>query len=243
MPVHDWTRVDAGIFHAFHLYWIGEIAKALNQGVLPKDHYALPEQVTRPFVPDALALKRRERVENVAETNDGGILLAEPKIKATSTTDLDVYTAKQRVVAVRHVSDDRVVAIVEVVSSGNKSSRAAMDEFRDKAAGLIRNGIHLLIVDLYPPTKRDPHGIHAELWDFIAGEEYEAPTDKPLTQVAYETTGEFTRASVVPVAVGEPLTDMPLFLTYGGCVHVPLEATYASAFEGMPNVSILPLLN
>ena len=36
MPVHDWTRVDAGTFHAFHTLWIGEIMKALNAGLLPR---------------------------------------------------------------------------------------------------------------------------------------------------------------------------------------------------------------
>ena len=27
MPVHDWTRVDAGVFHHFHLMWIAELAR------------------------------------------------------------------------------------------------------------------------------------------------------------------------------------------------------------------------
>src|ERR687884_439463 len=31
MPVHDWTRVDAGIFHHFHHAWIAEISSALNR--------------------------------------------------------------------------------------------------------------------------------------------------------------------------------------------------------------------
>jgi hypothetical protein len=44
MPVHDWTRVDAGIFHHFHHDWITEIARALNRGILPPDYYALAEQ-------------------------------------------------------------------------------------------------------------------------------------------------------------------------------------------------------
>jgi len=44
MPVHDWTRVDAGIFHAFHHDWITDLARALNRGILPGDYYALPEQ-------------------------------------------------------------------------------------------------------------------------------------------------------------------------------------------------------
>jgi hypothetical protein len=30
MPVHDWTRDDAGIFHACHHFWITDIASALN---------------------------------------------------------------------------------------------------------------------------------------------------------------------------------------------------------------------
>ena len=36
MPVHDWTRVEAGIFHAFHVAWVPEIQKALNGGLLPE---------------------------------------------------------------------------------------------------------------------------------------------------------------------------------------------------------------
>src|SRR5438876_6941035 len=35
MPVHNWTRVDAGIFHHFHHDWIAEFARVLNRGLLP----------------------------------------------------------------------------------------------------------------------------------------------------------------------------------------------------------------
>lgn len=38
MPVHDWTRVDAGLFHHFHHSWIEDTARALNQGVLPGEY-------------------------------------------------------------------------------------------------------------------------------------------------------------------------------------------------------------
>ena len=31
MPMHDWTRVDAGIYHAFHHEWISEIHRADRQ--------------------------------------------------------------------------------------------------------------------------------------------------------------------------------------------------------------------
>src|SRR5262245_24661525 len=45
MPVHDWTRVDDGTFHAFHTLWISDNMKALNAGLLPEGCYALAEQV------------------------------------------------------------------------------------------------------------------------------------------------------------------------------------------------------
>src|SRR5262249_48368688 len=57
MPIHDWTRVDAGLFHAFHHNWITSLSAALNAGVLPPDYYALPEQTIGGPVPDVLALR------------------------------------------------------------------------------------------------------------------------------------------------------------------------------------------
>ena len=51
MPIHDWTRVSAGTFHAFHLSWISEIQEALNSGLLPADYYAQAEQTGGPMGP------------------------------------------------------------------------------------------------------------------------------------------------------------------------------------------------
>ncbi len=41
MPIHDWTRVDAGIFHDFHQEWTTQIKHVLNSGIMPPDFYAL----------------------------------------------------------------------------------------------------------------------------------------------------------------------------------------------------------
>ena len=51
--------------------------------------------------------------------------------------------------------------------------------------------------------------------------------------VAY-TAGMERRAFIDPIAVGTALPDMPLFLRPPGHVMVPLEATYKTAFEGVP---------
>src|SRR5205807_44997 len=56
MPVHDWTRVEAGIFHDFHTAWVAELRTALNEGVLPEGYYALAEQHTGQGIADVLTL-------------------------------------------------------------------------------------------------------------------------------------------------------------------------------------------
>jgi hypothetical protein len=243
MPAHDWTRVDAGIFHHFHHGWIEEIARALNRGVLPDDYYALAEQHAAGLGPDVLTLQER-RVKEADEPEDaaeptardagrGGVLTARPKLQPVAETDMAFYRRKQKAIAVRHVSGDRLVAIVEVVSPGNKASRNPLRAFVQKVAELLDNQIHLLILDLLPPGRRDPQGIHGEIWEEIAGQEYAAAGDKPLTLASYESALS-VRAYVVHLAVGDALAEMPLFLEPECAVHVPLEATYQAAYDAVP---------
>jgi hypothetical protein len=238
MPVHDWTRVDAGIFHHFHHDWITETARALNRGVLPESYYALAEQYAGGFGPDVLTLQENPEDSPAARAatvpgSDGGVLLAAPKLQPTAETDLAFYRRKQTTVTIRHVSGDRVVAMVEVVSPGNKAARHALRAFVDKAAELLDKQIHLLIVDMLPPGRRDLQGIHGEIWEEIAGQEYSLPADKRLTLAAYES-GLSVRAYVVHAGIGDALPDMPLFLQPGKGVQVPLEATYQAAFASVP---------
>jgi hypothetical protein len=249
MLIHDWARVDAGIFHHFHQRWVGAITDVLNHRVLPEEYYALAEQQGAGFEPDVLTLKASESppADDPAGPPDtrssgrangdgaggGGLLVAEPRVRVTAETDLEFYRRKQNVVAVRHVSGDRLVAIVEVVSRGNKSGRKAFEDFVRKAAEFLSHQIHLLVLDLQPTTSRDPQGIHGAIWDDVAGLPYNRPDDKPLTLAAYEAGGR-VRAFVEPVAVGDSLIDMPLFLEPGRHVAVPLEETYRLAYESVP---------
>jgi len=238
MPIHDCTRVDAGIFHHFHQRWIAAIADTLNRNLLPSDFYALAEQHGAGFQPDVLTLKTGSPAdEEPAWTDDpsdnGGVKVARPQVRITAESALEFYRRKQNVVAVRHVSGDELVAVVEIVSQANKAGRMAFDDFIHKVSEFIGHKIHLLIIDPQPPTTRDPHGIHGAIWDALAGETYTEPPDKPLTLAAYEATGGI-RAYVEPVAVGDSLIDMPLFLKRDRHVPVPLEPTYQTAFDSVP---------
>jgi uncharacterized protein DUF4058 len=248
MPIHDWSQVGAGIFHHFHQRWIGVITDVLNQRLLPADYYALAEQQGAGFEPDILTLKAGgsepdDRAEPPAPTSPGragangaagdALLVAEPRVRVTAETDLEFYRRKQNVVAVRHASGDRLIAVVEVVSRGNKAGRKAFEDFIRKAAEFLSHQVHFLILDLPPTTSRDPQGIHGAIWEEVAGQPYNWPDDKPLTLAAYDA-GAGVRAFVEPVAVGEPLIDMPLFLEPGRHIAVPLEETYRLAFESVP---------
>ncbi len=108
-----------------------------------------------------------------------------------------------------------------------------MQAFVRKAEELLRAGIHLLVVDLLPPGPRDPQGMGKAVWDAIADNDYVLPPGKQLS-VASFTGGPAPEVFLEPVAVGGPLPRMPLFLTPGNYVEVPLEATYQAAWEGVP---------
>ena len=123
---------------------------------------------------------------------------------------MDQYALKQSTLVVRHSSGDRIVALVEIVSPGNKNNRHGLRTFVEKAASALYRGYHLLILDLQPPGPRDPQGIHGAIWEEIADASYRAPADRPLTLAAY-SAGPPKTAYVEPVAVGAPLPDMPLF--------------------------------
>ena len=243
MPVHDWSKAPAATFHHFHVTWIPLLAKVLNQRVLPKTYYALAEQVATDnhLTPDVITLQAADSGADV-DSEQGGTAIAvhPPKVSVTAVMDEEIYARKANRIAIRHVSDDRVVAVVEVVSSGNKSSKRDFDGFVDKAISLLYEGIHLLIIDLQPPSLRDPHGIHSAIWQELGGLEYVPPPGKSLTLVSYVAKPNL-RAFVEPIGIGDPLPPMPVILTPDRYVDLPLEDSYLQAIEDIPPRARTPL--
>ena len=94
MPIHDWTRVDAGLFHAFHHDWITNLSRALNAGVLPPDYFALPEQSIRGPVPDVLTLKLSPRQGEPTGTAPGLVSIPDgfDNLLANGTTPTHPFT-------------------------------------------------------------------------------------------------------------------------------------------------------
>ncbi len=234
MPVHDWTRVVAGTFHDFHQAWIVAIRDALNDGLLPEGYYAMAEQVAGRPHPDVLALEEFEGSDGWMERgsrNDVGVAVAEcpPKVRYTLEAEAAIYAAKADRIVLYHALGDRVVAFLEIVSPGNKRNKIAVRQLLDKLSSALEQGRHLLVIDLHPPGRHDPDGLHAEFWGATPG----VTPEQPLSLAAYRADTCPT-AYFEPIAVGRVLPDMPLFLTPDRYVNVPLETTYQTAWRGVP---------
>lgn len=234
MPIHDWTRVDAGLFHHFHQDWTIELCRALNAGRLPSGYVALTDQQTGGPIPDVLALHRNPVIPPRGE--QGGVALASipPRARFVIEAETENYVRRANRIRIQH-RHGQIVAVLEIVSPGNKDSQNALRAFVRKTSDLIWQGIHLLVVDLFPPSDRDPQGIHKAIWDEVSVSSFELPPDKPLITAAYQASPTRT-AYVEPVAVGDDLPELPIFLTDAGdYIPAPLETTYRASWAAFPS--------
>jgi hypothetical protein len=235
MPIHDWTRVPAGLFHDFYQTWTILLKMRLNAGLLPEGLSALVEQRAGSVEPDVLSVETKGSALRIEDGTSAGLgTLERPLTSIVRRSSKAIYAARANRIVIKHHLG-RIVAVIEIVSPGNKSSRAALRDFVEKTISLLRQGIHVLIVDLFPPTPRDPFGIHKVIWDEIEEEAFTFPPGKDRILASYEADRE-RAAYVEPVGVGDALPEMPLFLASGFHIAVPLEASYQSAWESCPQI-------
>ena len=243
MPLHDWSRVESGIFHDFHTAWITEIRNKLNAGLLPENYYALAEQHAGDDIAAVLALHVPPAPEELnppifGDSETGGTALAEapPKISQHEKIELDILEI-QRYLSIRHLSSHRVVALLEIVSPGNKNNQARYDTFVHKTVDAVRRRVNVLLVDVHATGRFDQNGINACIRNMLSP--HSTPiVDKPR----HSTLASYAPAPprsvdiyVEHVAPDMPLPDMPIFLTPDRYVNVPLEATHLEAWKGMPS--------
>ena len=238
MPMHDWSRVRSGTYHNFHYRWIAAIMDALNGGILPSGYFAMAEQVVGGPEPDVITLKAQSFAPDAgSESAHPAVALAPPPAKPSASfvmvADVERYARKANRIVVRHELGE-IMAVIEIVSPGNKDSRNAIRSFVDQLVGLLFEGINLLVIDPLPPTPRDPQGIHSLIWSEVTDQPFELPAEQPLTFVAYEAEPVKT-AYVEPIAVGASIPTMPLFLKNDFYVDLPLEQTYSETWNVLPS--------
>lgn len=235
MPIHDWTRVPAGIYHGFHLRWIGRLTEALNTGGLPREFYADSEQYTDGKNADVLALHRSPAGSDIPITPTGPVATLARPANSLHRTARKPKTEKQmrRRLVVRHISGHRVVAHIEIVSPRNKDRRTAAEEFIVKGREAIDGGVHLAVIDLFPPTRAARRGLAPGIWRKYDPAPVVTPPEQPLCLASF-TSAVRSEALFQFQTFGDELPPFPLSLAESLSVNLPLADTYAAAFAGSP---------
>jgi len=200
-------------WHSFHNSWATYISSQLNS-LLPLGYFAEAN------VQYGIEI-------DVAAFEEGG---AEPQAinytpPAPRTTHPTTFTEVVVEVGIFSRSGGpRLAGAVELVSPANKDRPETRQALVNKCATYIQAGVGVVLVDVVTERSAD---FHRELLARL-GADGIAPA--PLFTSAYRPV-ERDGASqldvwVEPVALGQPLPTMPLWLRGGLCLPVELEATY-----------------
>jgi hypothetical protein len=235
MPMHDWTRVKAGTYHNFHYRWVAAIMDRLNAGLLPSGFFAMAEQVIGGPEADVVALRTGVR-STPTSGSAGGVAVAPAKPQTRFVwpmpSETQRYARRANRIAIHH-SLGHVVAVIEIVSPGNKDRLHSVQTFVSKAVELLEQQISLLLIDPFPPGAHDPQGTAKAVCEVFSDPPFTLPPDKQLTVAAFQAE-PLPTAYIEPFAVNDTMPDMPLFLEGEWYITVPLEETYLATWNVLP---------
>ncbi len=247
MPVHDLTRlVTLGEFHDFHLGLIATLRDALNRHLLPEGYYAAAEGRIMGFEPDVSAFERvhpprqREPAPSGAVAVRGDVLLTQQASPRASYIDeADHWSAlRESRIAIYNKRGDRVISIIEVVSPRNKDRAEAVSFFGNKLETALFAGCNALVIDFLPPGAFDPQGMHYAFWSRFSESPHGVTESKSLAMSSYHAPMQNCTleplAYFEPVAVGQTLVQMPLFLALGEYINLPMQQLYDESVASLP---------
>lgn len=235
MPLRDHFRPplsERRSWEGFHGQWPAMIVLALNRK-LPQRYVAEPQVHLGTAIEIDVATYEEESTDSPSahESDDtGGIATATwapPKPTLTVATDLpDVDEYEVRVYDTE--SGRRLVAAVEIVSPANKDRPEHRRAFVAKCAALLQNQVCVAIVDLV--TTR-AFNLYGDLLALLGQTDPALAKGSPplYTAACRWTRGE--RAWLLetwahPLALGQPLPTLPLWVADNLAVPLELEASY-----------------
>jgi hypothetical protein len=228
MPLLDHFNPPLSRTHpwrSFHGAWAAALARLLNQGVLPPGYYAIP-LVDRdgPIEIDVAALREHEA--------PGPAGAAAPQAWAPPAPGVAVAIELPAAdeVEVQVFADDgdpRLTAAIELVSPRNKDRPQARQAFAVKCVGYLRQGSSVVVVDTVTTWRADLRTTILALLGVEAG----TAAPPSLSAVSYRAVGrdEETQQLLLwpaPLALGQPLPTLPLWIAADFAVPLDLEASY-----------------
>lgn len=221
-------------WESFHSRWANSIADGLNQ-VLPRRYFTEVQiHLGSQIEADVAEFERpTEPAEEEGNGAAGGVALqtwappaATMVMPAVFPDDIEVHVRDER-------DDARLVAVVELVSPGNKDRLDSRRVFAAKSAVYLQRGIGLLVLDIV--TNRQAN-LHNELVDILnLSEPFRMPAEVALYAVSYGPMRRQEKNHIdvwmANLAVGSALPLLPLPIRGYRFVPVDLEASYSEARE------------
>jgi hypothetical protein len=228
-PLHGPRR-----WEGFHHAWATVIAQHLNQEALPPGYFAEPEISVGPELEidvATLELTHPGRADGGSAT----AIYSPPRPRIAAKVDfarLDGYEVR----VYQDLGGAELRAAIELISPANKDRAGSRRTFAAKCAGYLKHGIAVVIVDIV--TARTAN-LHAELFDTLGVRSRRATWRSPtgLYAVAYRavTVRKAPRVEAwpEPLALGEALPALPLWLALDLCVPVRLEDSYVATCQSL----------
>jgi hypothetical protein len=206
------------------------MARLLNQGVLPEGYYAVPLVDRDGPIEIDVATLREQQAPGLA-SGGGGVELrtwAAPAPALAVAVDLATVDG----VEVQVFADDgdpRLAAAVELLSPRNKDRPAARQAFAVKCVGYLQQGSSVVVVDTVTTRRADLNGTILSLLGVDIGAA--ALPLASLSAVSYRAVGceeESQQLEVwpAPLALGQALLTLPLWIASDFSVPLDLEASY-----------------
>jgi hypothetical protein len=228
MPLRDHFHAPVNNKHrwdAVHGVWPAEIVRTLFDG-LPPEFVAEP-QVYHP-APFEVPVSMIEDDDRPPESGAGGretaTLAASAPTVPADLNELDEYE-------VRVYDADRMrtlVAAIEIVSPSNKDRSDAREQFVNKVAALLRQDVCVAIVDIV--TTRQAN-LYTELLARLGRSDPALADPPPLYAVTLRARKPPKQRSLLdawffPLAIGQPLPTIPLWLGPDLRIELPLDPSY-----------------
>ena len=232
MPLLDHFRPPLSQNHSwesFHSNWATRLSDAIN-AQLPAEFFA--EEHTH-FGRVEIDVTTFERDEPGPIRNGAPVAVAEPTVwkpPAAAVTVPAVFPDSFQVRVFNTTSGPTLVAVIELVSPGNKDRAEERQAFAIKSASYLHQGVSLIIVDVV--TNRGGN-LHNETARLFSDDPRLPMTGTDLYAVAYRPVVRDERSEIDvwlhPLAVGQSLPTLPLRLTGDLFIPVDLDASYTEA--------------
>jgi hypothetical protein len=233
MPLRDHFRPpldDFTSWEVLHGGWPMVIVQQLRT-ILPPGYVAGPRVHHGAQVEVDVAASEQDAAPGGSQPPDAGgggataawaaalpVVAVEAELPGDDAYEVRVYDARRK---------RTLVAAIEIVSPANKVRPESRNAFVGKCAALLRKGVAVSVVDVVT-TRR--FNLFAELMAFIGHPTADPP---PL----YAASGRwvprgkktFLESVSYPLAVGQPLPTLPLWLSPDRVVPLDLERSYEQA--------------